>query len=484
MAPVLACLLLYYASAGNAGAATQNVHEYSVELDAGFSRIKVAACFSGSPPRYLMAESLDASVVLRQPYLDGIKRPLEPNGTQLPLKGAQAGSCLRYEVDVTHLGGRHERGAGLTGRIGDDLLLDVGLWLWRPETLSEGEDLRIRFTLPDGVAVSVPWHAEGDPGTNTFRTGRSPYDWPALSAFGRFRPVDIDLPGGRVKLVLLGVTPRRPVDKIEGWVREAAASVVAAYGRLPVPNARVIIVPNAQGNRPVPWAFVQRGGIPSLQFLINHRLPDETFRTDDTLFHEFAHLLHPAMFHLDAWFFEGLASYYEHVLRARAGVIAPLDAWRRLHTGFARGRRSQVGTPLNQATERMYRNAGYMRVYWHGAALMMMADYELRRQTQGRHSLDSALAEVARCCLGEPVEWRARDLMALMDTYTGTSVLSDLHDSNEGANDFPLLTTVYDALGLVVRDNEVHFAASAPHAHIRDDIMKPARPPATPDSRP
>ena len=448
------------------------VHIYEVELDPGLDALRVRACFSGELPRYLMAESLDASGALREARIEGARRPIEPNGTELKLQPGLHDTCVRYEVDISAAATRHERGGNLTVKVGDDLVLDIGLWFWRPGILEADEDIRVAFTLPEGYAVSVPWQRLDGEGRNVFLTGRSPYDWPAVAAFGRFTENLIEVPGSTLHLVVLGVTSKIPADRISEWMLNAAMGVTTLYGKFPVPRARVLVIPNAQGNEPVPWAFVQRGGGPSAQFLINHRLPGEDFVSDWTLFHELAHMLFPYINSQDAWLSEGMASYYQNVLRARRGVITTLDAWQRLHAGFERGRRSQVGATLASATERMYRNAGYMRVYWQGAAIMLLADYRLRVRTQGRQSLDRAMAGIAQCCLKEPLQWRGQDLMAKMDEITGTTVFSELYAQHTTSPAFADLTEVYEGLGLVVREKEVQFLDSAPHRELRELIMQ------------
>ena len=49
---------------------------------------------------------------------------------------------------------------------------------------------------------------------------------------------------------------------------------------------------------------------------------------------------------------------------------------------------SAPGMTLAQATENMYRDGTYMRVYWEGAAMLLIADVRLRQMTAGKQSLD------------------------------------------------------------------------------------------------
>ncbi|MFN0317900.1 MAG: hypothetical protein ACKVQA_22975 [Burkholderiales bacterium] len=439
-------------------------------MDEALTTLKARACFDGAPPLYLVAESLDASTALKDARIDGSNRNLEPNGTELKLKGAARDACLSYTVDISPAAARHERGGNLSGRVGDDLVVDVGRWFWRPDTLAADEDIWLEFVLPKGIAISSPWKHDEGAASASFRAGHTPADWPAVVAFGRFKEHVIDVPGAILRVAVLGVTPKIDAAQIAEWVRNAALGVTTVHGKFPVPQARVLVVPNAHGTEPVPWAFVQRGGGPSAQFLINHRLPAGDFLSDWTLFHELAHLLLPYIGSSDAWLSEGVASYYQNLLRARRGVITPLDAWQRLHAGFARGRKSQIGTTLADATERMYRNAGFMRVYWQGAAIALLADYRLR--VEGRHSLDSALAGLAQCCLPSDRTWSGREVLERLDAITGTTVFTDLYGQYIRSEAFPDLTEVYEGLGLQVRDREVRFAEGSPHTALRDAMMR------------
>jgi hypothetical protein len=55
----------------------------------------------------------------------------------------------------------------------------------------------------------------------------------------------------------------------------------------------------------------------------------EELRADWTAAHELSHLFHPYLGDDGRWLAEGLASYYQNVLRARSGLLEEADAWRR-----------------------------------------------------------------------------------------------------------------------------------------------------------
>jgi predicted metalloprotease with PDZ domain len=143
-----------------------------------------------------------------------------------------------------------------------------------------------------------------------------------------------------------------------------------------------------------------------------------------------------------------------------------------MHGGFQRGMERAAGVTLADATERMYRNGAFMRVYWEGAAIMLLADQRLRARTQGRQSLDTALDQLQRCCLSGEVGWRGRDLFGKLDELTGTTVFSELYQQHVGADNFPDIADAYRALGLrVTTGGDVVLLDDAPQRADRDAIM-------------
>lgn len=172
-----------------------------------------------------------------------------------------------------------------------------------------------------------------------------------------------------------------------------------------------------------------------------------------------------------AWLSEGVASYYQEVLRARSGRISAQEAWQELHEGFERGKKASGNATLLQASANMYRDEAYMRVYWSGAAIALLADLQLRKQSGGKQSLDSALEKLSKCCQPWDRAWSARSLMEQLDDLTGTTLFSALYREHVTSADFPDLKDAYGELGLKVHAGEIQMKA-APYAQLRDAIMR------------
>ncbi len=459
----------------DAGAQPVRLHHYTVSIDAPLTAISVHACFDGTPPAYLVAESLDAAAALDQVSVDGTRKHLEPNGAELKLGALPDGACVSYRSDLALASARHEHNGGPVRRVGHDLVTELGIWFWRPQSLAPDEDIEVRFDLPPGISASAPWQPViGADGSRAYRVGHSPYDWPAKVVFGHFQEMEIEVPGAVLRVAVLAGSPTVEPDFVRAWLARAAGAVTTLYGTFPVPQAQLVVVPGARGNEPVPWAYVLRGGAPAAHFFINQRRPLAEFLSDWTAVHELSHLLLPYVRPEDAWLSEGTASYYQNVLRARAGMIPVPEAWQKLHSGFRRGMKSMPGLTLADATERMFRDGAFMRVYWEGAAMMLLADQRLRSRTGGAQSLDSALAQLRACCLSPDAGWKARELFAKLDELTQTTVFAELYEAHVASSAFPPVTQAYRVLGLELEDEgeTIRMLDAAPEIAFRDAIMR------------
>ncbi|MFN0038123.1 MAG: hypothetical protein ACKVP2_01240 [Burkholderiales bacterium] len=455
-------------------AGAQRLHRYTVSVDAALTELQVRACFDGAPPEALYAESLDAALALIEVRIEGSGKAVEPAGS-IRLKNVPDNGCIAYRADVSRPIKKHDRTGGKIRKVGGDLLTSTGIWLWRPLQLAADEDIEIAFALPEGVSVSAPWlPVSMAPGRAVFRMGRSPQDWPASVAFGRFRERELRVGDARLRVSVLDGSPAPDIEALHGWIADAAQMVANLYGRFPLPQAQVVIAPGARGNAPTPEAYVVRGGGPAMHFFVNQRRPIREFYEDWTAVHELSHLLLPYVDPDDAWLSEGIATYYQNVLRARAGRMSADEGWRRLHAGFERGRQSVHGMTLAQATERMYRGGTFMRVYWQGAAMMLIADVRLRQVSAGKQSMDTALDALNECCGGTDRAWKAAEIFEKLDVLTGTNVFGDLHRQHLAAKAFPDLALAYRALGITVGEEGLEFSSDDRHKKMRDMLMAPA----------
>lgn len=376
-----------------------------------------------------------------------------------------AGGCVRYSVDAyaAALSDRYQ----LSWRKGDYLMLPIQRWLWRPERVPSGSTLSI--TLPAGWAASLPLQPLAA-GSSTYRLPDTPAGWDGTTAFGRFIEHRIALPGGQLRVAVLPVGSADDQTRLLRWIEQTAPALLAASGRLPLPDAQVLVVPLADVATPVPWAQVSRASGSALKLFVGLDAEQQALLDDWTLVHELSHLLHPYLHTRGRWLSEGLASYYQNVLRARVGLLTADQAWSKLDAGFSRGRRERgaASATLAEAAVGGYRST--MRVYWGGAAFWLEAELALRQHSGTDLAL--LLDAFARRHLPADRRWEPERFVAELDRLAGVELLRPLFTRYANATVFPSLDATYRQLGLGAGIGSLALDDAAPAAAIRRAIMR------------
>ncbi len=271
-----------------------------------------------------------------------------------------------------------------------------------------------------------------------------------------------------LRVDVIEVSDRSRAELLQRWIAETAAAPLSVFGRFPLRDAQVRIKQvDSDDDSPVPWGqTLRRDGVSVLLF-VRRDATLQQLRDDWTAAHELSHLFHPYLGDRGRWLAEGLASYYQNVLRARIGALEGEEAWRRLDAGFQRGRKALSGVALDELGRR---RGGTMRVYWAGAAFWLEADLALRKQP-GR-SLDTVLSAYSTCCLGEGtalVEPEA--FMAELDRIAGGDIFASRYRRYAAAEEFPSLDAAYHELGIDVVDRRLRFSQGDAAMRLRQAIV-------------
>lgn len=255
----------------------------------------------------------------------------------------------------------------------------------------------------------------------------------------------------RVQVVEVADPGRRA--QLQDWLEEVAQATLTAYGRYPLPSARVRIKQvDSDDDSPVPWGQTLRRGDAAVLLFVRRDAGLPELRADWTAIHELSHLFHPFLGDDGRWLAEGLASYYQNVLRARAGLLSPERAWELLDAGFGRGRREDSGVPLTQLARS---RRGTMRVYWAGAAFWLEADIALRRDHGS--SLDDVLSRYSACCLRGTGEVAPKAFLDKLDELSRSDVFATLYRRYADSREFPSLDAAYRELGIQERGDTLTF---------------------------
>ena len=247
-----------------------------------------------------------------------------------------------------------------------------------------------------------------------------------------------------LNIEVIGVDDPARVAMLQRWAEEAARATVLPSGRFPLRSARVDVRERqSRGDSPVPWGQTSRDGEVSVLLYVRRDADFEQLRADWTAVHEFSHLAHPYLGERGRWLAEGLASYHQNVLRARAGLLAPEEAWQKLDAGFRRGE-AVGGGPALDAMGRQ--RGGTMRVYWAGAAYWLEMDLALRRDH--RTTLEAVLDRYAQCCLDGTAHVAPEAFVAALDRAAGIELFTRRYRDYAESAAFPSLTESYRALGI------------------------------------
>ncbi|HET7064141.1 MAG TPA: hypothetical protein VFI49_07660 [Rudaea sp.] len=464
-----------------AAASPLDVPKYFVVFDGQMARVDVKLCLDRAHVRVEFAPDSPRAMG----YLSDMRRSgageLDTASATWRASNWRAGECLAYTANIGAIADQHSDSGT---RYGTNIVTDPQHWLVHSSAQgSNGAEATI--DLADGWSISAPWHELARDGKRIrFQIPDTPPDWSASLVLGNFEETRIELPGGvlRVATVINGDDKQR--EKLVGWMRRVGQALLTAYGRLPLADVQVWLVSvdnwSLAGRF---FAFLHPGAVlggesargqgNALQLDVDPSRPEQEFNEDWTAVHELSHLLHPYLGNRGSWLGEGLATYYQNVLRARGGLLTPKQAWQRLASGFQRGQAGPYAESLEQAAADMGHGHAFLRVYWSGAAYWLTVDMELRRLSGGKLTVDTALSRFRDCCLPAYREWKPEDFVAKLDAVLGVKTFTRHYREFARMKRFPDWQARFARLGVRAGEDSVTFDAAAPDAVIRDAITAP-----------
>lgn len=418
--------------------------DYTFAPSAALDLMSVRICSRGRWPEALVPIHDDGAQRLRAASLEvgGVRTPLEATA-RIETRELARDACVRLEIDLSARSAT-PAGAARTARA---VFAPTSAWLWTPVPRPPDFVATGRFELPPGVARTPLFRdAPGveDPaahGEGELVLDDDAFHFVSYAGFGTLERDVVTGAGACLELSTLGggidSTTRR------AWLGSALGALAhLGPGALP-PRASLVLVPVPR--EPIPgspvFGLAAHGSLPTVLLAAPIGITSEILEGDWALVHELVHLATPHVSGSGAWLTEGLATYYQEVLRARAGRISAGDAWRALDEGFRRGLSSGGTGTLREASADMHASFEYGRVYWSGAAVALLADLALRRRGS---SLDEAMARAARERRRETSD---AELARILDGERGT-IVADLVERWGSSIEPPDLATAYEELGL------------------------------------
>jgi hypothetical protein len=246
------------------------------------------------------------------------------------------------------------------------------------------------------------------------------------------------------------------------WVHWASDSLATYYGRFPVPNLDLTIIPtDGRGVRGGKTFGEKDGG--RIRIHVGSQTIMAGLQNDWMLTHEMVHLAFPSVADKHHWIEEGIATYVEPIARVRAGHLDVHEMWfevmRDLHQGLpAAGDKGLDNTHT------------WARTYWGGALFCLLADVEIHKQTNNRKGLDDALRGILNAGGDIRYEWELTKALRAGDEATGVSVLLPLYNKMKDQPYEVDLPAMWKELGIERTGDTVQFVDSAPLAKMRNAI--------------
>jgi hypothetical protein len=438
-------------------------------VDPGAAELAVDARCEGEGVRaFVASERVMAHLVGDARAADGT--PLGRHDARFVLP-AERPAHIRYRVPlgaVAELAGDID----VAARVGRSWIAPVSTWALSPEPVAMNADITIGVRVPAGFGFATGMHRRGDGYAirgYEIRIG-------TYAVFGRFERQRLTVPGplsldgqpyrdAELEIVTLdGRVEASPELRLR-WVRDAALGVTEFFHGFPVERALLVVVP-AAGYRGVVHGKVVAAGGATIALRLGEHATEERLYRDWILVHELFHLGFPSFWGEGKWLDEGLATYFEPIIRARAGWRGERAVWNEFAHEMHQGLRAVERTGLE-------RTDGDRGIYWGGALVALLADARARRESGGRRGLEDGVRALLAAGGDATRIWRLDDAIAVIDRALGAPVLRELADAHSYTGRPVDLPELFRSLGVRARDDGVELRDDAPLLSVRRAIVFP-----------
>jgi hypothetical protein len=409
-----------------------------------------ARCAGGQVERFLPNTSRLA------PFVRAAESTRDPTTPFLAVRRGNTAE-LTYEVDLDAMA-RNFEDVDVAERFGASLLAPASSFLLRPDPPFDSVPVQVVFDGADTYATGLrPNGAHYAIESHELHTA-------TYSAFGVKRTREFDVAGTRVRIALLDGALDVDFETLARWVGDSARAVQAFYGRATDSHITVLLAPVPErGDIPFGKLLPESG--PGIVVLIGEHVEARDLYRDWVLVHELFHVGSPSFLGEGKWLDEGLATYFEPIIRARAGFISEADVWSEFFAALQRG--LDVMT-----TDGLEHSRGYADMYWGGALFCFLADIQIRSHTSNAKGLEDGVRAVLAAGGTASEVWALSDAIAVAEHALGVPILSELvarHARKGSPVDLPAL---FSALGVSRQSGTLVLDDAAPLADIRRAIVQ------------
>ncbi|HET9953309.1 MAG TPA: hypothetical protein VFQ61_02330 [Polyangiaceae bacterium] len=288
----------------------------------------------------------------------------------------------------------------------------------------------------------------------------------SYAALGEFDRYSAHVGASELEIAVLGSRYALSPERLRDYVLDGARLVADFYGRFPVPHVFVSVVSVPEVDSIVFGRLLPESG-PGIVLLVGEKAGEAALERDWVLVHELLHLGVPSFDNEGKWFDEGLATYFEPLIQARAGRRSSQAAF----SEFAREMPRGLGALTQHGLETAKTSGG---IYWGGALFCLIADVEIRRASGGRVGLEAGLRAILEHGGNASEVWDLQDALKVADSAFPHPVLLPLKQRfADGTSAFDL-AELWNALGVELRGPDVTFDDSAPLARVRQTLTEGA----------
>ena len=282
------------------------------------------------------------------------------------------------------------------------------------------------------------------------------------AAFAPHRDPSLEVGGGAIDINLDSDLSQSQQDQLTSWIHDAANSIVAYYGKFPLPHTYLQVRSfDGRGVHNGHTFGLHNGGL--IRISVGTQSTPAELQRDWMMTHEMVHLTFPSVAEEHHWIEEGTAVYVEPIARLRAGNISKEQAWGEM------ARDMHQGNP-EDGDEGLDHTHTWARTYWGGALFCLIADVEIRQRTHNTKGLDDALRAVMSAGGVITEDWELQRVFEVGDKAIGVPVLEELYKKMKDKPVTVDLDNLWRQLGVAHKDGTATFDDRAPLAPIREAI--------------
>ena len=245
------------------------------------------------------------------------------------------------------------------------------------------------------------------------------------------------------------------------WIKSAGDSVATYYGRFPLTEVQLNILPfDGEGVRHG-TTYGEDGGY--IVIHVGNKTTRQDFASDWMLTHEMVHLAFPSVAHQHHWIEEGIATYVEPIARVEAGHMDVKEMWFELVRDLPQG----LPGPGDEGLDNTYT---WANTYWGGARYCFLADIAIRRETRNRKGLQDALRGILDAGGDIRQSWDLERALQAGDKAVGVNVLMNLYEKMKDLPASTDLPQLWAELGIERVGDSVVFNNEAALAVVREAI--------------